>query len=133
LNNLLAGLSLVMMLLVLGGCSTPGVTPSTARGSNRVAQDKGLLNRLVTELKYSPRSFIYLRSKGFTQSDKEFEQIIAKNDAVLRRMRIIRRDEYGVRQIPGWPGVALTREYKGSSPSRHHSPPPPRRWFGFFR
>lgn len=113
LNNLLVGISLVALLFLLGGCATSSPTPSTGHSTDRVAQDKVLLDRLVAELKHSPRSFIYLRSKGFTQSDKEFEEIIAKNDAMLRRTRIIRRDEHGVRQIPGWPGVALTEEYKG--------------------
>jgi hypothetical protein len=111
LNNLRVGVSFLILLLVFGGCSTPSVA-STARSTDPVAQDKELLERLITELKHSPRSFIYLRSKGFTQSDKDFEQIIAKNDEVLRRTRIVRRDEHGVRQIPGWRGVALTQEYK---------------------
>ncbi len=77
-----------------------------------LGQEKVLLNRLLSELQRSSRSFIYLRSVGFTQTDKEFEQLIATNDAIFRRTRIVRRDEQGNRQIPGWPGVSLTPEYK---------------------
>ncbi len=112
LNNLVVGVALAVLPFVLVGYAKPSPPTSTGQSTNRVAEDKVLLGRLVTELKQSPRSFIYLRSKGFTQSDQEFEEIIAKNDAVLRRTRIVRRDEQGVRQIPGWPGVTLTDEYK---------------------
>jgi len=76
------------------------------------AKDKSLLNRLVAELQRSSRSFVYLRSVGFTESDREFEQLIAKNNEVFRSVRIIRRDEQGNRQIPGWPGIALNATYK---------------------
>ncbi len=81
-----------------------------------MGQEKVLLNRLVTQLQRSPRSFIYLRSIGFTQTDKEFEELIARNDAIFRRTRIVRRDDQGNRQIPGWPGVTLTPEYKVRRP-----------------
>ena len=115
LNKLLAGFSLVMMLLGLAGCSTTNVTVSTDRTADGVEADKVLLNRLVSELKISPRSLVYLRSKGFTQSDTEFEQIIAKNNKVFQQTRIVRRDDKGVRQLPGWLGIALTPDYKGQS------------------
>jgi hypothetical protein len=111
LNNLRVAVSFLILLFAFGSCSTPSMA-STASSTDRVEQDKVLLERLIAELKRSPRSFIYLRSKGFTQSDTEFEQIIAKNDEVLRRTRIVRRAEHGIRQIPGWPGVALTQAYK---------------------
>jgi hypothetical protein len=75
--------------------------------------EKVLLGRLVTELQESGRSFIYLRSIGFKESDEEFERIIAANNKVFRSIRIVRRDEHGNRVIPGWPGIALTPEYLG--------------------
>jgi hypothetical protein len=73
---------------------------------------KIFLNRLLTELQRSPRSFIYLRSIGFTQSDHEFEKLIAENDAIFQRTRIVRRDEKGERQTPGWPGISLLEEFR---------------------
>ncbi len=79
---------------------------------------KVLLNRLVTRLQHSARSFIYLRSVGFTESDEEFERLISTNNAIFRRVRIVRRDEQGNRQIPGWPGIALTSEYKDQGERR---------------
>ncbi len=117
----LAGYLLLVGSLVVGvGCSTssqkPAATPvqkptPVARTSD-LGQDKLLLERLIAELKRSARSFVYLRSKGFTQSDQEFEQLIAQNNAVLRPTRIVRHDEKGARQIPGWPGVMLTPVFK---------------------
>ena len=115
-NKLLVGISLVVLPFMLVSYAKPSPPPSIGQSADRLAEDKVVLGRLVKELKQSPRSFIYLRSKGFTQSDKDFDEIIAKNNAVLRRMRIVRRDEHGVRQIPGWPGAALTDEYKGKPP-----------------
>jgi hypothetical protein len=75
--------------------------------------EKVLLNRLITKLQRSSRSFIYLRSVGFTESDQEFEWLISTNNKIFRATRIVRRDEQGQRQIPGWPGIALTDEYRG--------------------
>jgi hypothetical protein len=79
---------------------------------NKLGDEKSMLGKLVKELQHSPRSFLYLRSIGYTQSDQDFEEIINKNNAVFRRTRIVRRDDQGVRQIPGWPGITLTDEYK---------------------
>ena len=124
-----AGVLLVVTPLLLGGgCSAPSHQPATtpiqkpatvARTSD-LGQDKLLLERLIAELQRSSRSFVYLRSQGFTQSDKEFEQLIAQNNTVLLPTRIVRRDEKGVRQIPGWPGVALTPTFKASSSVAPH-------------
>lgn len=86
--------------------------PSKDAPKDALGKEKSRLNRLVTELNRSPRSFVYLRSAGFTESDQEFAEIIAKNNSMFRSIRIIRRDDQGHRQIPGWPGVALTPEYK---------------------
>jgi hypothetical protein len=86
--------------------------PSQEASKDALGKEKTTLNRLVTELQRSARSFVYLRSVGFTESDQEFEQIIAKNNWMFRPVRIVRRDEQGNRQIPGWPGIALTTEYK---------------------
>ncbi|WP_042726067.1 hypothetical protein [Chthoniobacter flavus] len=83
---------------------------STAQPSNE--SEKALLDRLVSELKRSSRSFIYLRSVGFNLSDEEFDQLIARNNRILRPTRIVRRDKDGTRHIPGWPGVRLTPEYR---------------------
>jgi len=105
----------MMLFFVHGNSSKSLLAQSTVQSTDQMEQDKVLFNRLVTELKHSPRSFIYLRSKGYKQSDKEFEEIIAKNDSVFQRTRIVRKDENGVRQIPGWPGVDLTKEYKAAS------------------
>ena len=77
-------------------------------------KDKTLLNRLLKELKSSPRSFIYLRSVGFTQNDEEFERLIVTNSSMFKRTRIVRREENGNRLIPGWPGITLTDEYKSA-------------------
>jgi hypothetical protein len=70
--------------------------------------EKMLLDRLVSELKRSSRSFIYLRSVGFDLSDEEFDQLIARNNRILAPTRIVRYDKDGTRHIPGWPGVRLT-------------------------
>ncbi|TLD68345.1 hypothetical protein FEM03_23380 [Phragmitibacter flavus] len=106
--------SLMLMLLVSVASTSPIQAEQKSDGTEGVGQQKALLGRLVTELQISPRSFVYLRSKGFTQTDQEFEQIIAKNDTMFRRTRIVRRGEDGVRQIPGWPGIAVTAAYKAS-------------------
>jgi hypothetical protein len=95
------------------GASESASSESLAKPSREnMGQEKAVLSRLVTQLQRSPRSFIYLRSIGFAQTDKEFEELITRNDAIFRRTRIVRRDEQGNRQIPGWPGVTLTPEYK---------------------
>lgn len=116
-----AGWLLLVVSLVVGvGCATtdqksattPIQKPSTVARTPDLKQDKLLLERLLAELQRSARSFVYLRSKGFTQSDQEFEQLIAQNNAVLRPTRIVRYDEKGARQIPGWPGVMLTPAFK---------------------
>lgn len=112
---LAAALLLMAPLLLGAGCSTAGEQPATAPRAAGVEQDKQLLTRLIAELQRSSRSFIYLRSRGFNLADGEFEKLIASNNKVLRSTRIIRYDEKGARQIPGWPGVALTPEYKASS------------------
>lgn len=115
IQRLAATLLLVAPLLLGAGCTTAGEPPATAPRAAGVEQDKALLTRLIAELRRSSRSFIYLRSQGFNLSDGEFEKLIASNNKVLRSTRIIRHDERGARQIPGWPGVALTPEYKASS------------------
>lgn len=115
IKQLAGSLLLVVPLLLGAGCSTPSPKPATAARTSDLGQDKLLLEQLIAELQRSARSFVYLRSKGFAQSDKEFEQLIARNNTVLRSTRIVRHDENGVRQIPGWPGVALTAEFKASA------------------
>ncbi len=65
------------------------------------------LDRLVRELQRSARSFRYLRTIGFNQSDAELERLITEHPALFKAVRIIRRDEQGQRVIPGWPGLAL--------------------------
>lgn len=110
-----ATLLLVAPLLLGAGCTTAGEPPATAPRAAGVEQDKQLLTRLIAELHRSSRSFVYLRSQGFNLSDGEFEKLIASNNKVLRPTRIVRYDEKGARQIPGWPAVALTPEYKASS------------------
>lgn len=65
------------------------------------------LDRLVRELQRSARSFRYLRTAGFSQSDVDFERLIAEHPALFRSVRIVRRDASGQRVIPGWPGLAL--------------------------
>lgn len=115
LNKLPVAFTLLLILLIMGGCCTVHKTAATTPKVDQVTRDKAVLERLITELKRSSRSFIYLRSKGFTQTDEEFDQLIAENSAILRHTRIVRRNENGVRQIPGWPGVGLTAEYKQSS------------------
>jgi len=85
--------------------STPAVKPANE-------PEKALLDRLVSELKRSSRSFIYLRSVGFDLTDEEFDQLIARNNRILHPTRIVRYDKDGKRQIPGWPGVRLTPEYR---------------------
>ncbi len=68
-----------------------------------------VLDRLVTELQRSPRSFRYLRTRGFHQSDGEFEELLNAHGGLFRRVRIVRRDDKGQRVIPGWPGMALQK------------------------
>ena len=87
----------------------PKATPAPGEAMEK---DKLRLDRLITELQRSSRSFIYLRSVGFTETDAEFEKLIAANSSIFRPTRIIRRDKDGKRQIPGWPGVTLTDTYK---------------------
>lgn len=112
----LAAIVLLAAPLLLGtGCSTSAAPAAAVPRAGGVEQDKQLLTRLIAELQRSSRSFVYLRSQGFNLSDGEFEKLIASNNKVLRSTRIVRRDEKGTRQIPGWPGVALTPEYKASS------------------
>lgn len=115
IQHLVATLLLVGPLIFGAGCSTAGEPPTTAPRVGNVEQDKQLLTRLIAELQRSSRSFVYLRSQGFNLSDAEFDKLIASNNKVLRSTRIVRHDEKGTRQIPGWPGAALTPEYKASS------------------
>ena len=68
------------------------------------------LDRLARELQRSARSFRYLRTIGFTQSDEEFARLVAARPAIFKPVRIVRRDERGQRIIPGWPGAALAGE-----------------------
>jgi hypothetical protein len=98
--------------------STESAAAPAKPSHENMENQKVLLNRLVTRLRHSARSFIYLRSVGFTESDEEFEKLISTNNAIFRRVRIIRRDEQGNRQIPGWPGVALTPEYRDQGERR---------------
>ncbi len=65
------------------------------------------IERIVRALARSPHSFKALRERGFTQSDAEFEKILAKHRGLFRSVRIVRRDEQGQRVIPGWPGIDL--------------------------
>lgn len=67
------------------------------------------LDRLVSELQRSPRSFKYLRTRGFAHSDEDFANLLSANQGLLRSVRIVRRDDKGQRVIPGWPGVALQK------------------------
>lgn len=85
--------------------------PAKKGSDSPVEKKKIILTRLVTELQRSARSFVYLRSNGFTETDAEFEKLIAQNSAMFKSARIIRRDEQGNRQIPGWPGIALKDEF----------------------
>ena len=86
--------------------------PAKKGEASAVEKHKIFLNRLLTELQRSPRSFIYLRSIGFTETDQEFEKLITENSAIFNSTRIIRRDEQGNRQIPGWPGISLKEEFR---------------------
>ncbi len=74
--------------------------------------EKAVMNRLISELKRSPRSYSYLRSIGFTQTDGQFDVLVTSNSRIFKPTRIVRRDEKGNRQIPGWPGVMLNSNYK---------------------
>ncbi len=114
IKRLVVRLLLVAPLLLGAGAATAAEKPAPAARASEPEQDKQVLERLIAELQRSPRSFIYLRSKGFSQSDTEFGQLIARNNTVLQTTRIVRYDEKGVRQIPGWPGVLLTPEFKAS-------------------
>lgn len=117
-SSLVAGLSLLAFSTAFGGIvsqSKPkpakqAASAPTARAD--VEQQKQLLGRLLKELERSPRSFVYLRSIGFTQTDQEFERLITDNGLLFRPTRIVRRDEKGNRQIPGWPGITLSPRYK---------------------
>jgi len=91
---------------------TPKPNAPSPQPHTDVEREKTVLGRLMAELERSSRSFMYLRSVGFTQSDEEFEQIIAQNNRILQLTRIMRFDAQGNRQIPGWPGVRLTPEFK---------------------
>lgn len=115
IRRLAGGLLLAAPLLFSAGAATASEKPAPVARASDVEPEKVVLERLIAELQRSARSFIYLRSKGFTQSDTEFEQLVARNNAILRPTRIIRHDEKGLRQIPGWPGVALTPTFKASS------------------
>lgn len=86
--------------------------PAKKGDPSAVEKNKIFLNRLLTELQRSPRSFIYLRSIGFTETDQQFEKLITENRAIFSPTRIIRRDEQGNRQIPGWPGISLRQEFR---------------------
>jgi hypothetical protein len=66
-----------------------------------------VVDRVVQMIAASPHSFRALRELGLTQTDEEFEQLIASNPGLFRNTRIVRRDEQGRRVIPGWPGLAL--------------------------
>jgi hypothetical protein len=81
---------------------------------DEMEKHKVFLNRLLTELQRSPRSFIYLRSIGFTETDQQFEKLIAENSAIFNSVRIVRRDEQGNRQTPGWPGISLREEFRSA-------------------
>lgn len=93
--------------------------PSAPQSPNET--EKALLDRLISELKRSSRSFVYLRSVGFNLTDEEFAQFIVRNNGILRPTRIVRYDKEGNRQTPGWPGVSLTPEYQ-DRPERKTSP-----------
>ena len=111
--SVIAALALSSPVGVLSSSKTPPATESASKQTNdEIGKNKALLNRLITELQRSSRSFIYLRSVGFTQTDEEFDTLIASNNRVFKQTRIVRRDEHGNRKIPGWPGIALKEEYE---------------------
>jgi hypothetical protein len=114
MRSLLAMLLSAMALShATAGLVSSGSDESTAPPPNEAtANDKAVLRRLIAELEKSSRSFRYLRYIGFTQSDTEFERLITLNKEILRSTHIVRYDQHGNRQIPGWPGVSLTPEYK---------------------
>src|SRR3954465_4262535 len=56
--------------------------PKKKDDASAVEKHKIFLNRLLTELQRSPRSFIYLRSIGFTETDQQFEKLITENSAI---------------------------------------------------
>jgi hypothetical protein len=91
--------------------AAPAKTPLPP-SRDAMEKHKVFLNRLLTELQRSPRSFIYLRSIGFTETDQEFEKLILENNAIFSSVRIVRRDEQGNRQTPGWPGITLREEFR---------------------
>ncbi len=95
-----------------GNPEPPKYAVATKQPREAMGKEKALLNRLVTELQHSSRSFVYLRSIGFTETDEEFDRLIATNNRMFKQTRIVRRDERGSRKIPGWPGITLKEEYK---------------------
>jgi hypothetical protein len=112
------GLSVVTLSTAMGGFvakETPKPDAPARQSPANVEREKALLARLIAELERSSRSFMYLRSVGFTQSDEEFERLIARNNRILEFTRIMRFNAQGDRQIPGWPGVRLTLEFKNQS------------------
>jgi hypothetical protein len=83
------------------------ITGNPTAGTTNARRNETEFDRLVQELRRSPRSFKYLRTIGFNHTDAEFEKIVAKHEDIFSRTRIIRRDEQGNRIIPGWSGVRL--------------------------
>ena len=69
------------------------------------------IDRVVQALAHSPHSFKALRERGLSQTDAEFEQLLASNPGLFRSVRIVRRDEQGRRVMSGWPGIGLTIDY----------------------
>lgn len=90
-----------------GGKSAPLPEPIARLAAANGVTPGSDLDRLVRALAQSPHSFKALRERGFTQSDAEFERIIATHRGLFHSTRIIRRDEKGQRIIPGWPAIDL--------------------------
>jgi hypothetical protein len=102
---LVIGLSVLTFSRTMGGFVAQDTPKPHAPGHPSHADvegEKALPGRLVAELERSSRSFMYLRSVGFTQSDEEFEQLIAQKELHYRRTS---RSSTGVHI-----GLAITRK-----------------------
>ena len=109
------GLSVVTLSQAMGGFvakDTPKPNAPAPQTPGNIEHEKAMLARLIEELDRSARSFMYLRSIGFTQTDEEFEALIGRNNTIFEFTRTMRFDAQGNRQVPGWPAIRLTAEYK---------------------
>lgn len=87
----------------------PGALPEAVvrlKEKNRIVAGSAA-HRVVQAIAHSAHSFKALRERGLSQTDAEFEQLIASNPGLFKSVRIVRRDEKGQRVIPGWPGIGL--------------------------